>query len=74
MTTEKVDSSVVRHPNGEKVAGSFADRPCVPDHDKVHIHPGDAEVTCHARDVWLLGNIHEPTQPAYLPRFVWIYL
>ena len=29
VTTEKVDSSAVRHPNenGEKVAGSFADRP-----------------------------------------------
>ena len=26
--TQKVDSSAVRHPNGEKVAGSFADRPC----------------------------------------------
>ena len=25
--TQKVDSSAVRHPNGEKVAGSFADRP-----------------------------------------------
>ena len=28
--TQKVDSSAVRHPNGEKVAGSFADRPCDP--------------------------------------------
>ena len=26
VITEKVDSSAVRHPNGEKVAGSFADR------------------------------------------------
>ena len=27
VITEKVDSSAVRHPNGTKVAGSFADRP-----------------------------------------------
>ena len=27
VSTEEVDSSAVRHPNGEKVAGSFADRP-----------------------------------------------
>jgi hypothetical protein len=25
--TQKVDGSAVQHPNGEKVAGSFADRP-----------------------------------------------
>ena len=25
--TQKVNRSAVRHPNGEKVAGSFADRP-----------------------------------------------
>ena len=27
--TQKVDRSAVRHPNGEKVARSFADRPYV---------------------------------------------
>ena len=27
-TTQKVDRSAVRHPNGNKVARSFADRPC----------------------------------------------
>ena len=27
VITENVDSSAVRHPNGEKVGGSFADRP-----------------------------------------------
>ena len=27
VITQKVDSSAVAHPNGEKVAGSFADRP-----------------------------------------------
>ena len=42
--TQKVDSSAVRHPNGEKVAGSFADRPPVQSNIKYEVEESQYEL------------------------------
>ena len=37
--TQKVDSNAVGHPNGTKVAGTFADRPLTPMMEPVSAKP-----------------------------------